>query len=123
MTNHIKFSSLPSNLFLPNHTQALGKYTVTSLPLVFTEDGDDGGNDDDDDDDDKEREDLGQEQLQFYNSIKPQASTTSLDKVGLELQGLELGAQICFRRKLGSGGAGSIDDASGVLIIICVFQI
>ena len=56
------------------------------------------------------REDLGQEQLQFYNSIKPQASTTSLDKVGLELQGLELGAQICFQRSLGSGGAGSIDD-------------
>ena len=56
------------------------------------------------------REDLGQEQLQFYNSIKPQASTTSLDKVGLELQGLELGAQICFQRRLGSGGAGSIDD-------------
>ena len=111
MTNHIKFSSLPSNLFLPNHTQALEKYTVTSLPLVFTEDGDDGG------DDDEEREDLGQEQLQFYNSIKPQASTTSLDKVGLELQGLELGAQICFRRKLGSGGAGSIDDDSGVLMI------
>ena len=117
MTNHIKFSSLPSNLFLPNHTQALGKYTVTSLHLVFTEDGDDGGDDDDDDDDDGEREDLGQEQLQFYNSIKPQASTTSLDKVGLELQGLELGAQICFQRKLGSGGAGSIDDDSGVLKI------
>ena len=111
MTNHIEFSSLPSNLFLPNHTQALEKYTVTSLPLVFTEDGDDGG------DDDEEREDLGQEQLQFYNSIKPQASTTSLDKVGLELQGLELGAQICFQRKLGSGGAGSIDDDSGVLMI------
>ena len=73
--------------------------------------------DDDDDDDDEEREDLGQEQLQFYNSIKPQASTTSLDKVGLELQGLELGAQICFQRKLGSGGAGSIDDDSGVLMI------
>ena len=127
MTNHIKFSSLPSNLFLPNHTQALGKYTVTSLPLVFTEDGGDGGcddggddgddGDDDDGDDDEEREDLGQEQLQFYNSIKPQASTTSLDKVGLELQGLELGAQICFQRKLGSGGAGSIDDDSGVLMI------
>ena len=73
--------------------------------------------DDDDDDDDGEREDLGQEQLQFYNSIKPQASTTSLDKVGLELQGLELGAQICFQRRLGSGGAGSIDDDSGVLMI------
>ena len=89
---------------------------MTSLPLVFTEDGDDGG-DDDDDDDDEEREDLGQEQLQFYNSIKPQASTTSLDKVGLELQGLGLGAQMCFRRRLGSGGAVSIDDDSGVLKI------
>ena len=59
MTNHIKFSSLPSNLFLPNHTQALGKYTVTSLPLVFTEDGDDGGDDDDDDDDDDDGDDDG----------------------------------------------------------------